>query len=102
MIRRPPSSTLFPYTTLFRSHRHLTEPARLAEIRGTVGPVELQVNGAILVREAEEREGEPHFVGVAGFAVAVEDEAGHGVGISARSEEDTSELQSRPYLGCRL
>src|SRR2546429_1232014 len=40
MIRRPPRSTLFPYTTLFRSVRRLLEPARAfaADLRGRVGP----------------------------------------------------------------
>src|SRR6202043_4271588 len=59
MIRRPPRSTLFPYTTLFRSqHRHLPVPAPLVQVahQGRLG----------------------------------------------RSEEHTSELQSRPHLVCRL
>src|SRR5207344_3677410 len=58
MIRRPPRSTLFPYTTLFRS---------------------------------------PHDLDPAGFEVFVPGTAGE-----ARSEEHTSELQSRPHLVCRL
>src|SRR2546427_5575441 len=72
MIRRPPRSTLFPYTTLFRSRRfalvafggaaglHVTEVARLLEIRRVVVPS------------------------------------------VARSEEHTSELQSQSNLVCRL
>src|SRR5258707_10850171 len=70
MIRRPPRSTLFPYTTLFRSlgagvqvhqHRQLV----LVEVEGFGGPIEVMLN-------------------------------------NTRSEEHTSELQSRQYLVCRL
>src|SRR3712207_7005463 len=74
MIRRPPRSTLFPYTTLFRSR--LLD--RAAERRG------------VLVVEH----------GLAGSHRKLEhaaDDRGHG-----RSEEHTSELQSRQYLVCRL
>src|SRR5258707_4981592 len=83
MIRRPPRSTLFPYTTLFRSQdvRELHEIARLAARAGTdVGAVELDV---------------PHLLGL--LALARIRMARHG-----RSEEHTSELQSRQYLVCRL
>src|SRR5947209_10540476 len=68
MIRRPPRSTLFPYTTLFRS----TRPCRCR--------VESKRNGAT----------------ASGRALRV------GVRGAARSEEHTSELQSRQYLVCRL
>src|SRR3712207_7988576 len=76
MIRRPPRSTLFPYTTLFRSHarpradlpRAVARPLRRARPRPDGG---------------EER-------------VAVRDR------VHRRSEEHTSELQSRQYLVCRL
>src|SRR3712207_8984955 len=77
MIRRPPRSTLFPYTTLFRSVRcH-------------------QLERAVRIRAVE--------------ALEVPFEVGHGAvrGLdvelnSCRSEEHTSELQSRQYLVCRL
>src|SRR5438445_5514767 len=62
IIRRPPRSTLFPYTTLFRSH--------------VEGGLELYL----------ETEAPP----------------GSGLGGASRSEEHTSELQSRQYLVCRL
>src|SRR3712207_8432809 len=72
MIRRPPRSTLFPYTTLFRSQ-----------------------DGARLAAEDEELRGAkrraPRHPAV--------DELGRVLG---RSEEHTSELQSRQYLVCRL
>src|SRR2546428_9290305 len=63
MIRRPPRSTLFPYTTLFRSDQ-------LTRVDGTAGGVELVRTQEHLVR--------------------------------GRSEEHTSELQSRSDLVCRL
>src|SRR3712207_7970438 len=93
MIRRPPRSTLFPYTTLFRSCRFFTgagiggEYAAInsaidelipARVRGTV---DLLVNGSFWLGTA---------VGAALSFVLL------------RSEEHTSELQSRQYLVCRL
>src|SRR5687768_18263512 len=95
MIRRPPRSTLFPYTTLFRSG---SEPALLREARGTAphgagGPPRR------LVREgarAEERDRRRRPLGVRGAVRMASDAASH------RSEEHTSELQSRLHLVCRL
>src|SRR2546425_7412255 len=74
MIRRPPRSTLFPYTTLFRSR------AAFAEI------------GARLLRAALWLRLQPR-------AHPYERRSGH---VSTRSEEHTSELQSLAYLVCRL
>src|SRR3989442_10442005 len=68
MIRRPPRSTLFPYTTLFRSRRRRSagrRPGGRREARGAFIPQALSPD-------------------------------------AARSEEHTSELQSRPHLVCRL
>src|SRR4051794_41568400 len=83
MIRRPPRSTLFPYTTLFRSHNRV-EPAI--------------VTGAWVAVEIDGRE-----------AIVYSDVAQLGVGRhepsqypSRRSEEHTSELQSPVHLVCRL
>src|SRR3712207_7492131 len=76
MIRRPPRSTLFPYTTLFRSqqdvggHQHDRDPDGFAEA--------LQEHGA---EQADQHQRGDNLV---------------------RSEEHTSELQSRQYLVCRL
>src|SRR3712207_8125804 len=82
MIRRPPRSTLFPYTTLFRSD---DLPADL-----TVGEIERLI---------------PHrwpFL-LVDRIVAYEPDARRIVGLKGvRSEEHTSELQSRQYLVCRL
>src|SRR2546425_6395651 len=82
MIRRPPRSTLFPYTTLFRSrpnHRSLVE------LRGDAGVGDCELYpGGICVEAA-----------VAGTRR-------HDKGDWKRSEEHTSELQSLAYLVCRL
>src|SRR3712207_7303607 len=82
MIRRPPRSTLFPYTTLFRSHNNL---------RGTAKA------------EAIDRylDGEPYAYAGNDFSdLKVWRHAQSAVLV--RSEEHTSELQSRQYLVCRL
>src|SRR5258707_10531033 len=73
MIRRPPRSTLFPYTTLFRSRRH--------DAAGS---------------------GRHLRVAAARLARAQEDRADRARRTEPRSEEHTSELQSRQYLVCRL
>src|SRR3712207_8115374 len=96
MIRRPPRSTLFPYTTLFRSRdrpdrdpgraqidQDVGDPARAP--RGTSGPDQrrapVRMDGVP----------DPHLVTGDQHLVAED-----------RSEEHTSELQSRQYLVCRL
>src|SRR5258707_9056042 len=65
MIRRPPRSTLFPYTTLFRSYNHFAGQVRV-------------------------------------LAADMDNFASEFLNIAERSEEHTSELQSRQYLVCRL
>src|SRR3712207_8464853 len=95
MIRRPPRSTLFPYTTLFRSARARGAAApggppaedRLAEGWRPGGFGLLDWRPALPYREPP----------AARPAAARRDNAGLG-----RSEEHTSELQSRQYLVCRL
>src|SRR5258708_23327948 len=77
MIRRPPRSTLFPYTTLFRSRRVLAAPG----VRPVPDPR----------HRADPQRG--RLVGSGGFLRAPED---------LRSEEHTSELQSPDHLVCRL
>src|SRR3712207_7022024 len=83
MIRRPPRSTLFPYTTLFRSSVHVAQCEiqvggrhhhRAAVVPDQVHPGARRAHGERQGREQRER----------------------------RSEEHTSELQSRQYLVCRL
>src|SRR3712207_7220541 len=83
MIRRPPRSTLFPYTTLFRSSR--IDRFHLPAVTGGVAGVEDDVAGVRGVGEVGEAVHRPGPRGEAG-----------------RSEEHTSELQSRQYLVCRL
>src|SRR2546430_3758330 len=76
MIRRPPRSTLFPYTTLFRSREAL-----LIE-RGIVTQIDEDLSGTAIG--------------------AVSSEAYRPTGVALRSEEHTSELQSQSNLVCRL
>src|SRR3712207_8956457 len=90
MIRRPPRSTLFPYTTLFRSHPARDLPGQPA---GGGDPADLALRvDAVAVDGAVSHPGVEQSLGVE----RVQDPA---VG---RSEEHTSELQSRQYLVCRL
>src|SRR3712207_6998836 len=92
MIRRPPRSTLFPYTTLFRSEEHdvLVAVAAAEAVDG------LQVADAADDFLARVAALEPEQVAAeGGEPAAVAEEV-------ARSEEHTSELQSRQYLVCRL
>src|SRR3712207_7429751 len=85
MIRRPPRSTLFPYTTLFRSGRpDADRDRRGARQDGRPG-------GAALAARPAARQPDPE---------GVEPRAARGE--LRRSEEHTSELQSRQYLVCRL
>src|SRR3712207_9072797 len=102
MIRRPPRSTLFPYTTLFRSEaaRRLGLD-RAAEGLGGVG-VHLLAGDAVQARQVLRRAA--HGGAAAGVEQrlpqhVLELDLAEG---EARSEEHTSELQSRQYLVCRL
>src|SRR3712207_7768383 len=88
MIRRPPRSTLFPYTTLFRSSRPAPQP-----LATSPSPVSSHRQGLLLC-----------LVSAAGFgAMAIFAKRAYDAGFDVvRSEEHTSELQSRQYLVCRL
>src|SRR3712207_7444375 len=86
MIRRPPRSTLFPYTTLFRS---LFVPAKT--IRSFASP-----NKRALALQQGSRWRQP------ASHTANQSQANSTGSTSIRSEEHTSELQSRQYLVCRL
>src|SRR3712207_7031955 len=95
MIRRPPRSTLFPYTTLFRSdeelalvQRHFTvvtpeNAMKMGHVQGAEGKFDFEQADQLV--EFAKRNG----LGVVGHTLV-------------RSEEHTSELQSRQYLVCRL
>src|SRR3712207_7782395 len=90
MIRRPPRSTLFPYTTLFRSRLLLARMVqRDAHEGGAVAAAPGDVHRGLVT-------GDQSLVGV---DVLGEDDAQLA---RVRSEEHTSELQSRQYLVCRL
>src|SRR3712207_9073045 len=102
MIRRPPRSTLFPYTTLFRS--------REQSCRLLVGPDVYEVVGYEISRAdikgvyvcAVRAAAAAQIPEVPGLGID-----GHGLReikarLAVRSEEHTSELQSRQYLVCRL
>src|SRR3712207_9323432 len=102
MIRRPPRSTLFPYTTLFRSRRaenrhlafgqgiHFCLGAALARLEGQVA-INTLLRRFPGVRLADERPRWRDNFTLRGLKA-----------LWVRSEEHTSELQSRQYLGCRL
>src|SRR5258707_5376337 len=77
MIRRPPRSTLFPYTTLFRSNQR-----RRAVGRPVIDHYHLEIQPGLGGQGRKRRAQE--------------------VAVVVRSEEHTSELQSRQYLVCRL
>src|SRR3712207_8188117 len=82
MIRRPPRSTLFPYTTLFRSDPHGPDPGRDEPLHGgKLTLVDRRVGGDGDDARRDARRAELDRL---------------------RSEEHTSELQSRQYLVCRL
>src|SRR3712207_7518752 len=82
MIRRPPRSTLFPYTTLFRSDASCNRGFK-----------------AQRVADGDHQLPAPQCAGIAEFGPRG---AGRQIRAQQRSEEHTSELQSRQYLVCRL
>src|SRR3712207_7415160 len=87
MIRRPPRSTLFPYTTLFRS------PSKERDAR------DLGAHDFVVTRDPEKLEA---LAGTYDFVLDTVS-ARHDINLYLkRSEEHTSELQSRQYLVCRL
>src|SRR3712207_8971663 len=93
MIRRPPRSTLFPYTTLFRSVKYRAIMPNESQSNATL-PVGLFTDAAKRVALVAER-GTPLRCEFTPGQVTLR--AG-----GTRSEEHTSELQSRQYLVCRL
>src|SRR3712207_8414776 len=89
MIRRPPRSTLFPYTTLFRSDIVLT--AMDSDVIQQY--VALGMGVGIVASMAVEHSRHPGLQSI---------DSSHLFAPNVRSEEHTSELQSRQYLVCRL
>src|SRR5256884_8713456 len=102
MIRRPPRSTLFPYTTLFRSHLDALA-AGLEGAGGVDTAVSLTVSG---LRRRLGRAGALSVEGQRSWLAALELGLPTATGRNAvrelRSEEHTSELQSPLHLVCRL
>src|SRR3712207_9590504 len=102
MIRRPPRSTLFPYTTLFRSYvvdrMRSSEPLQIRHLSvGVLGGVQPDKLPAIIAGPDDGLAARflwswPDVL--PGFSLSRD--------LSSRSEEHTSELQSRQYLVCRL
>src|SRR3712207_7525523 len=90
MIRRPPRSTLFPYTTLFRSVR----PSSLQSAVGAEGSLR---SGVFPANKRKKRADEPTRTADL-ISLRVISQVLQGL----RSAEHTSELQSRQYLVCRL
>src|SRR2546425_4781509 len=89
MIRRPPRSTLFPYTTLFRSLR-VIDSLQLTDAHKVATPVNWkQGEDVIIVPAVSDEEARAKFP--KGWRA-----------LKSRSEEHTSELQSLAYLVCRL
>src|SRR3712207_7186287 len=87
MIRRPPRSTLFPYTTLFRSDRD-RDNGELVDRLHAVNTRAIDLTEALLLlSRADQRSFTREHLDLS---------------LIARSEEHTSELQSRQYLVCRL
>src|SRR3712207_8581281 len=92
MIRRPPRSTLFPYTTLFRSQR-----------RGKQAVDQREVDNQVYVEEGMAHDGDAHGDRQTPQTDHEEHDADPPEPPHAhRSEEHTSELQSRQYIVCRL
>src|SRR3712207_8050792 len=95
MIRRPPRSTLFPYTTLFRS------VAAICHGMSSVAPMRARLRElGVDVRTLEGRDGQSpigRLQRFRSFVSLMREFEG-----CVRSEEHTSELQSRQYLVCRL
>src|SRR3712207_9501034 len=102
MIRRPPRSTLFPYTTLFRAARLFVGSERpLVEGRlpdEEVGPLREWLRGLAVDREQRDAVVRQTLAG----ALDSLDARVQDLLAAVRSEEHTSELQSRQYLVCRL
>src|SRR3712207_9292680 len=102
MIRRPPRSTLFPYTTLFRSKtgtadklrgRTYAHNARMASFVATF-PINAPRYVVLVMVDEPKPNQSSHGYATGGWVAAP--------AVGRRSEEHTSELQSRQYLVCRL
>src|SRR3712207_8540198 len=94
MIRRPPRSTLFPYTTLFRSVSDKMQKTVVVEVEDRV---KHPLYGKVIRRTSKVKaHDEVGAAGIGDLVLIMETRP------LSRSEEHTSELQSRQYLVCRL
>src|SRR5690606_41385354 len=91
LMRRPPRATLFPYTTLFRSELADLDVRQRAHLEQGVDEEAVAARGGDSARRGVRARDEPHVL-----------EVRHDVADARRSEEHTSELQSRENLVCRL
>src|SRR3712207_7987612 len=98
MIRRPPRSTLFPYTTLFKAQEDRTKGIIWASLHGWEYEMKagFSIGGTSPLPLPEEIRKIDSYA--PGIAISIEGNATKWF----RSEEHTSELQSRQYLVCRL
>src|SRR3712207_8542850 len=96
MIRRPPRSTLFPYTTLFRSQHLKAFESDSAGTRAYPSPMPVDVDAVVseIARVID--------TNLPGLTTELTDYFVEVIPEFQRSEEHTSELQSRQYLVCRL
>src|SRR5947209_11383319 len=92
MIRRPPSFTLFPYTTLFRSR--MGEKKAIVFSTHILEEVDAVCSRAIIIDRGK--------IVANGTPSELRRKSDWAGAVTARSEEHTSELQSRQYLVCRL
>src|SRR3712207_7607470 len=100
MFRHPPRSPLFPYTTLFRSSAKVQQKPQTLALLPLLSKGAKVAIFALATVEVLQQLGYPAAsllagLGIGGLAVAL-------AGQKTRSEEHTSELQSRQYLVCRL
>src|SRR3989442_10169196 len=100
MIRRPPRSTLFPYTTLFRSHRKIHRTLEGISAKASLG---CAIHTSVGIFDSRSS---TYSVRIHPMLVILRPMVGSspttGRRGMPRSEEHTSELQSRPHLVCRL
>src|SRR3712207_9046544 len=102
MIRRPPRSTLFPYTTLFRSHGQKVLEHFLHHIAGARQTWTMLNIAEEQIERVREQIGDSGLA-ICGLSGGVDSAVAAAIVQRAiRSEEHTSELQSRQYLVCRL
>src|SRR3712207_8464937 len=101
MIRRPPRSTLFPYTTLFRSKGSRKSTPFAAQLAAEAAARRAMEHGMRKVDVFVKGPGSGRETAIRSLQAAGL-EVGQIADVTPRSEEHTSELQSRQYLVCRL